>query len=99
QTTPDDLNSPDGSFYVTNARGNTGAVNRGNTLLAGLSSSSANYTIHLLHSLSDPQHQDFVYGTFELRQEVPEPAPLTLIGAAIVALFVMRRRMVATRMG
>jgi hypothetical protein len=96
QTTPDDVNSPDGSFYVTNDHGNTGAVTRANTLLAGLSSATPDYTIHLLHSLdTNPQHQDFVYGTLPLRQ-VPEPAPLMLIGAAMVALFAMRR-MVTTR--
>ena len=60
--------------------------------MAGLPATGL-YTIHLL---SNGDHQDFVYGTLPLRQ-VPEPAPLTLIGAAMIALFAMRRRMVATR--
>ncbi len=99
QTTPDDVTPSHGTFYVTDAHGNTGAVTRANTLLAGLSSSNAGYTIHWLHSLStDPQHQDFVYGTpTPLHQEVPEPAPLLLIGAALVGLFATRRRIVTTR--
>jgi hypothetical protein len=94
QTTPDDLNSPDGSFYVTNDHGNTGAVTRANTLLAGLSSSSPDFTIHLLHSLdTDPQHQDFVYGELPpTLRKVPEPGPLSLIAVALIALIAVRRR-------
>ena len=93
ETTPGSL-SPgvgQGTFYVTNDHGNTTTVAAANALIAGLPSTGS-YTIHLLHNYNS---QDFVYGTLPLRQ-VPEPAPLTLIGAAMVALFVMRRRMVAT---
>ena len=93
ETTPGSL-SPgvgQGTFYVTNDHGNTTTVAAANALIAGLPSTGT-YTIHLLHN---DNSQDFVYGTLPLRQ-VPEPAPLTLIGAAMVALFVMRRRMVAT---
>ena len=83
------MNSPDGNFYVTDNHGNQTAQDRANTLLAGLSSSQALYEIHLLHS-SDKQ--DFVYGTIPLHQEVPEPTPLLLIGAALVAmLFALRQ--------
>jgi hypothetical protein len=94
ETTPGSL-SPgggQGTFYVTNDHGNTSTVTAANALIAGLPATGL-YTIHLL---SNADRQDFVYGTLPLRQ-VPEPAPLTLIGAAMVALFVIRRRMVATR--
>jgi hypothetical protein len=94
ETTPASVSTGNGSFYVTNDHGNTGAVTRANDLLAGLPATGL-YTIHLL---TNDSHQDFVYGTLPLRQ-VPEPAPLMLIGAAMVALFVMRRRIVATRIG
>ena len=99
QTTPDDVNSPDGSFYVTDAHGNTGAVTQANTLLAGLSSYTPDYTIHLLHSLdTSPQHQDFVYGTQPLTQ-VPEPAPLALVAIGMIGLFALRRRIIARPIG
>jgi hypothetical protein len=89
ETTPGDVNSPDGNFYVTDNHGNQTAQDRANTLLAGLSGSQALYTIHLLHSETN---QDFIYGTFTVRQEVPEPAPLLLIGAALAAmLFALRQ--------
>jgi hypothetical protein len=94
ETKPASVSTGNGSFYVTNDHGNTGAVTRANDLLAGLPATGL-YTIHLL---TNDSHQDFVYGTLPLRQ-VPEPAPLMLIGAAMVALFVMRRRIVATRIG
>jgi len=92
ETTPASVSTGNGSFYVTNDHGNTGAVTRANDLLGGLPATGL-YTIHLL---TNDSHQNFVYGTLPLRQ-VPEPAPLTLIGAAMVALLVMRRRIVATR--
>ena len=92
ETTPASVSTGNGSFYVTNDHGNTGAVTHANDLLAGLPATGL-YTIHLL---TNDSHQNFVYGTLPLRQ-VPEPAPLTLIGAAMVALLVMRRRIVATR--
>jgi hypothetical protein len=89
ETTPGDVNSPDGNFYVTDNHGNQTAQDRANTLLAGLSGSQALYEIHLLHSGT---LQDFVYGTIPLHQQVPEPTPLLLIGAALAAmLFALRR--------
>ena len=94
ETTPASVSNGNGSFYVTNDHGNTGAVTRANDLLAGLPPTGL-YTIRLL---TNGSYQDFVYGTLSLRQ-VPEPAPLALIGAAMVALFVTRRRTVATRIG
>jgi hypothetical protein len=96
ETTPGSL-SPgvsQGSFYVTNDHGNTATVTAANALLAGLPS-TGDYTIHLL---SNADNQNFVYGVRPLRQELPEPAPLMLIGAAMIALFAMRR-MVAARKG
>jgi hypothetical protein len=96
ETTPGSL-SPGGSqgtFYVTNDYGNTLTVTAANALIAGLPATGL-YTIHLL---SNADRQDFVYGTLPLRQ-VPEPAPLTLIGAAIVVLLVMRRRTAVPRNG
>jgi hypothetical protein len=97
ETTPGSL-SPglgQGNFYVTNDYGIPTTVGAANTLLAGLPSTGV-YTIHLL---SNESNQNFIYGTRPLRQELPEPAPLALIGAAMVALFAMRRRAVATRKG
>ena len=96
ETTPGSL-SPglgQGSFYVTNDYGIPTTVGAADTLLAGLPSTGV-YTIHLL---SNADNQNFIYGTRPLRQELPEPAPLMLIGAAMIALFAMRR-MVAARKG
>jgi hypothetical protein len=76
-----------GNFYVTNDHGNTTTVAAANALIAGLPSTGL-YTIHLLQN---DNNQNFVYGTLPLRQ-VPEPAPLLLIAAAMIALFAMRRR-------
>ncbi|MEP6610045.1 MAG: hypothetical protein ABJA83_15420 [Burkholderiaceae bacterium] len=92
ETTPVSLSpgGTQGSFYVTNDHGYTTTVAAANALIAGLPSTGT-YEIHLL---SNANNQDFVYGTLPLRQ-VPEPAPLQLIGAALVALLAMRRRIVA----
>ncbi len=95
ETTPGSL-SPgltQGNFYVMNDHGNTTTVTAANALIAGLPSTGL-YTIHLLHN---DNSQDFVYGTFTLRQQVPEPAPLMLIAAAMIALFAMRRRVSGKR--
>ena len=90
ETTPLSL-SPgvnQGSFYVTNDHGNTTTVAAANALIAGLPSTGL-YTIHLLHN---DNNQDFIYGTLPLHQEVPEPTPLLLIGAALAAmLFALRQ--------
>jgi hypothetical protein len=76
-----------GTFWVTNDHGNTSTVTAANALIAGLPSTGL-YTIHLL---SNGNSQDFIYGTLPLKQ-VPEPAPLLLVGAALVAmLFALRR--------
>ena len=91
ETTPGSLSpgiGTQGTFYVTNDHGNTATVTAANALIAGLPSTGL-YQIHLLHN---DNSQDFVYGTLPLRQQVPEPAPLMLIGAAMIALFAIRRR-------
>ncbi|MGH8714704.1 MAG: hypothetical protein ACREYB_11925 [Casimicrobiaceae bacterium] len=86
-----------GTFYVTNDHGNPGAVTQANLLLSGLSLYAPTYDIHLLHSLdTNPAHQDFVYGTFTLKQ-VPEPAPLLLIGTALAAMLFSLRLVGAKR--
>lgn len=83
EATPKSLSpgADQGSFYVTNDHGNPATVTAANALIAGLPSAGL-YTIHLLHSETN---QDFIYGTLPLLQ-VPEPAPLLLIGAALVAM-------------
>lgn len=92
ETTPGDVNSPDGNFYVTDNHGHGTTQTNANALLAGLPSSGT-YAIHLLHS---PDRQDFIYGVPPLLQ-TPEPASVLLIGAALGAMFfglrnVSRRR-------
>ena len=99
ETTPGDVNSPDGNFYVTDNHGNTTTQNNANTLLANLPPTGT-YVIHLLHSgEAEGNHQDFIYGVPPLLQQTPEPASLLLIGAALGAMFFgLRKRFQATRL-
>jgi hypothetical protein len=96
ESTPGSLSpgAGQGSFYVTNDHTNTTTVTAANNLITNLPGTGT-YTIHWLHSETN---QDFVYATPTPLRQVPEPAPLMLIGAAMIALFAMRRR-VATRKG
>lgn len=75
-----------GAFRATS--GDLTARNQANTWLAGLGSFSDNFDTF---SLTNPDNQDFVLGT-KTGKFVPEPTPLLLIGAALVALMVARRR-------
>ena len=92
------LNLGGGAFYVTNSNGHGDTVDLANDWLAHLGDYTDNYTLIRLHSQSN---QDFVtYGTPVLRQNfVPEPAPFTLLGAAMLAMWiaVRRRRIQPTR--
>ena len=77
-----------GNFFATSA--DPAAVAQANTWLQNLPLTSS-YTVSLLHSDSG---QDFVYGTRPpLRQNLPEPSPLPLLGLGVAAmLFSIRRR-------
>src|SRR6266851_4136870 len=77
-----------GNFYATSA--DPAAVAQANTWLQNLPLTSS-YTVSLLHSDNE---QDFVYGTrLPLRQDLPEPSPLPLLGLGVAAMmFSIRRR-------
>ena len=76
-----------GSFYATSA--DPAALAQANTWLQNLPLTS-NDTVLLLHSDNE---QDFVYGTPTLRQNLPEPSPLPLLGLGVAAMmFSIRRR-------
>jgi hypothetical protein len=78
-----------GNFKVS---GDAGAIAQANTWLMGLSASSPATT--QLFLLSSPDHQDFITDTqIPSLLLVPEPSPLPLLGAGLIALYlVMRRR-------
>ena len=77
---------------MTNDHGNAATVAAANALIAGLPGTG----LYTIHRLINANNQDFVYGTLPLRQ-VPEPGPLMLIAAAMIALFAMRRRVSGKR--
>jgi hypothetical protein len=81
-----------GNFYATSA--DPAAVAQANTWLQNLPLTST-YTVSLLHSDNE---QDFIYATRPLRQELPEPSPLPLLGLGAAAImFSMRRRALSGR--
>jgi len=81
-----------GNFYATSA--DPAAVAQANTWLQNLPLTSS-YTVLLLHSDNE---QDFVYGTPTLRQNLPEPSPLPLLGLGLAAMmFSIRRRAPSSR--
>jgi hypothetical protein len=87
-----DLNLSGGGFKVTNNHGNAAAVADAQTWLNNLGSSTDNIDVTFL---ANEVHQDFITGTPPkncCRQEVPEPAPLTLLAAGLVAMIVASRR-------
>jgi len=76
---PTDLRG--GSFHVLSDNGHSPTVDAANYLLTHLPSTGL-YTITFLDS---PAHQNFVFGTLNLR-EAPEPSPLSLVGIALTAM-------------
>ena len=84
------LTSGSGNFYATSA--DPAAVAQANTWLQNLPATST-YQVSLLHSGPPGNEQDFVYATQPLRQNLPEPSPLPLLGLGVAAMmFSMRRR-------
>jgi hypothetical protein len=94
ETAPGPLNLGTGNFDVTNNFGNTAAVTQANYWLAHLPN-TGDYVITELYS---PDHQNFIYGTFTLR-EAPEPSLLSLLGIALAALTLVGRWQSARRRG
>jgi hypothetical protein len=78
------LSNPSG-FHVTSGNGTTVGIAQG--WLNNLGADT--YDIFLLQN---GQHQDFVTGVPVPPFQVPEPAPLMLLGGALLAMFLVRRR-------
>jgi acyl-coenzyme A thioesterase PaaI-like protein len=86
--TPGTLTS--GNFYATSA--DSAAVAQANTWLQHLPATST-YSVSLLHSGPPGNEQDFIYERPPLRQNLPEPSPLPLLGLGVAAMmFSIRRR-------
>ena len=81
---PTDLRG--GSFHVLSDNGHSPTVDAANYLLTHLPSTGL-YTITLLDS---PYHQNFIFGTLNLR-EAPEPSPLALLGIGLAAMIFLVR--------
>jgi hypothetical protein len=87
-----DLDLGAGGFMVTNANGHPATVTLAQGWLDNLGSFTDSYTITLLHN---DVRQDFITGTPPrgcCERELPEPAPLALAGAGLVAMIVASRR-------
>jgi hypothetical protein len=84
-----------GNFYATSA--DPAVIAQANIWLQNLPLTSS-YSVSLLHS---GNQQDFVYGTRPpLRQNLPEPSPLPLLGLGVAAMmFSIRRRASLSRRG
>jgi hypothetical protein len=84
-----------GNFYATSA--DPAVIAQANIWLQNLPLTSS-YSVSLLHS---GNQQDFVYGTRPpLRQNLPEPSPLPLLGLGVAAMmFSTRRRASLSRRG
>jgi hypothetical protein len=79
-----------GNFYATSA--DPAALAQANTWLQNLPATSS-YSVSLLHSGPPGNEQDFIYATRPLRQNLPEPSPLPLLGVGVAAMmFSIRRR-------
>ena len=88
------LNLTSGGFKVTNDNGNGATVTLAQQWLDGLANTPDSYDIYFLHN---DAHQDFITSTHVRVPvppgQVPEPAPIALLGAALLAaLFFTRRR-------
>ncbi|NDP43461.1 MAG: PEP-CTERM sorting domain-containing protein [Aromatoleum sp.] len=90
-----------GLFSATgNTLADTNAINQANTWLAALSGFPDNFDTFWLRSDATTcpagaqceNNQDFVTGVKTSRFDAPEPTPLLLIGAALVAMMVATRR-------
>lgn len=87
-----DLDLGAGDFRVTNANGHADTVQAAQDLLTNLHNFTDTYDIALLHN---DDHQDFITGLPPrgcCAKQVPEPAPLALIGVGILAMIVASRR-------
>jgi hypothetical protein len=86
------VTSGSGNFYATSA--DAAAVAQANTWLQNLPATSS-YAVSLLHSDNE---QDFIYAKRPIRQTLPEPSPLPLLGLGIAAMvFSIRRRASVSR--
>jgi hypothetical protein len=79
-----------GNFYATSA--DPAALAQANTWLQNLPATST-YSVSLLHSGPPGSEQDFIYVRPPLRENLPEPSPLPLLGLGVAAMmFSIRRR-------
>jgi hypothetical protein len=87
-----DLDLLAGGFQVTNNHGHGATVTLAQGWLDNLGSFSDNYDVFLLQN---DAHQDFITPGPSGRRETPEPTPLALVGAGLLAMIVASRRRTA----